>query len=236
MRAIRLSFFHALKMIRRDRMLLAALPAPVLAGTAIRFAVPFMEENLIRFTGTEAVLSPYYGLLDLFFASLAPTMFCFITAMILLEEHDDHIDCYLFVTGLGRNGYVISRIVIPALLAFAVAAALLSLFGLTALSAAAIFFLSLTGTLQGILIALLIAAFSSNKLEGMAVTKLSSLLILGAAVPYFVPAPFSYTLSFLPSFWMGKAVSEENLIYMLPSLFAAGGWILILWKKFARKF
>lgn len=236
MRAIRLSFLHMLKFIRRDMMLFAALTAPVLAGMAIRFIIPFIEKALIDFTGLNAVISPYYGLFDIFFASLSPAMFCFISAMVMLEEHDDHIDRYLFITGLGKNGYIVSRIVIPALFAFVITVALLPLFGLSDLSAARIIFLSLTGTLQGIIIALLIVTISSNKLEGMAITKLSSLIIFGAVVPYFISSPFGFCLSFLPSFWMGKCIHDNSLIYMVTSLLVGGIWIMILKRKFMKSF
>ena len=228
MRAIRLSFLHMLKLIRHDMMLFAAGLAPLLAGVAIRFGVPFLEKLLISYAGAEAVLSPYYGLFDIFFASIAPAMFGFIAAMVMLEEHDDHIDRYLFITGLGRNGYLVSRIMIPAFCAFVITAALLPVFRLSALPAAGIVLLSLAGTLQGIIIALLIVALSSNKLEGMAITKLSALMILGAVVPYFVPKPLCYCLSILPSFWIGKAILENVLIYMMMSILVAGIWILVL--------
>ena len=229
MKAIRLSFFHMLKLIRQDRMLLAAGLAPLLAGVAIRYAVPLAEGSLVRLTGAEAVLAPYYALFDLFLASLTPAMFCFIAAMVMLEERDDHIDRYLSATALGRTGYFISRIVLPALAAFAVTAILLPVFHLRPLSAGAILLLSLAGTLQGIIIGLLIVTVSSNKLEGMAVTKLSSLMMLGAVIPYFVPAPFCFGFSFLPSFWMGKAMMERTLLYLLPSIAAAGLWVSALW-------
>lgn len=235
MSAIRLSFLQLLKFIRQDMMLAAAGLAPLLAGLAIYFGVPLLEKTLMRFTGLPLVLLPYYGLFHFFFASLSPAMVCFIAAMVMLEEREEHVDRYLFVTGLGRKGYFVSRIVIPALLAFAVTAVLLPLFDLTALSAAEVFFLSLTGTLQGILIALLIVSFSSNKLEGMAVTKLSSLMIFGAVVPFFVPSPVCFFFAFLPSFWMGKAMLENDLLYALPAVIAAGSWIVRLWRIYNGK-
>lgn len=235
MRAIRLSFLHMLEFIRHDMMLFAAGLAPLLAGAALRFGVPFLEKLLVSYIGAEAVLTPYYGLFDIFFASIAPAMFGFIAAMVMLEEHDDHIDRYLFITGLGRNGYLVSRIVIPAFGAFVVTALLLPVFRLSALSAAGIVLLSLTGTLQGIIIALLIVALSSNKLEGMAITKLSALMIMGAVAPYFVPKPVCYCLSILPSFWIGMAILENELIYMMMSVLAAGIWIFVLLRVFYRK-
>lgn len=235
MRAIRLSFFHMLKTVMHDKMLFAALLSPVLAGIAIHFGVPFAERVLVQITDLPAVLFPYYGLFDIFFASLTPVMFCFIAAMMVLEEHDDHIDRYLFITGLGKNGYFVSRIMLPALLAFGMTATLLPGFGLTKLSIMEILFLSLAGSLQGIVIALLIVSLSSNKLEGMAVTKLSSLMILGAVVPYFVPAPIDLCMCFVPSFWVGKADTERKPIVMLLSVLVAVGWVLFLKRKYDRK-
>lgn len=144
----------------------------------------------------------------------------------MLEERDDHIDRYLSVTVLGRNGYSISRTILPALAAFTVTVILLPVFHLSPLSAAAILLLSLAGALQGVIIGLLIVRISSNKLEGMAVTKLSSLMMLGAVTPYFVPAPFSFGFSFLPSFWMGKVVMEGSLLDLLLSIAVAGLYLL----------
>ena len=167
MRAVWISFSQMLKFVRQDRMLFAAGLAPLLAGIAIHFGVLFAENSLIHFTGLPAVLAPYYGLFDIFLASITPAMLCFIAAMVMLEERDDHIDRYLFVTGLGKRGYFLSRLILPALIAFVVTAASLPLFRLTALSAGTILFLSLAETLQGINIALLIVALSSNKLEAI---------------------------------------------------------------------
>lgn len=235
MRTILSSFLHMIKFVRKDKMLFAAMIAPLLAGIAIHFGVTVAEKELIHMTGMQAVLSPYYGLFDVFFAMITPVMFCFIAAMVMLEEHDDHIDCYLFVTGLGQNGYFLSHIVLPAILAFVVTVVLLPVFGLTSMTVIEIIFLSLTGSLQGIIIALIIVTLSTNKLEGMAVTKLSSLMMLGALVPYFVPAPINLCVSFLPSFWMGKAVAEKEPLSMLVSVLVAVGWILIMKRKYDRK-
>ena len=227
MRAIRFSFLHMIRFLRQDMMLLAALLSTPLMGIAIRFGIPAMERLLEKITGRPQLLAPYYGLFDIFFSSIVPVIFCFISAMVMLEERDDHIDRYLFITGLGKRGYYISRIVIPAFGALAVTVILLPIFELTDLSFLEIFFLALAGTLQGIIIALMVISLSSNKLEGMAITKLSSLLMLGALGPYLMPAPLYFILFFMPSFWTGMAIYEKNCLFMLPSLIAAGMWIFV---------
>lgn len=158
-------------------------------------------------------------------------MFCFVSAMVSLEEADEGITDYLFVTPLGRNGYLTARLCIPAAAAFLVTAVLLPVFRLTPRPAMDMLLLAAGGALQGVIISLLILTFSTNKLEGMAVTKLSSLTIFGAAVPFFVRNSVQYILSPLPSFWIGKAVLESKSFYLLPAFILSALWICFLIKR-----
>ncbi len=233
--SINVSFMHMLSFVRQDMMLLAAGLSPFLIGVAMHFGIPAIEKELIRITGLSCVMTPYYSLFDIFYAAITPVMFCFVAAMVMLEEHDEHIDRYLFVTGLGKRGYFASRLVIPGIAAFIVTVALLPFFRLSEIKAIMMIFLSVAGTLQGIIITLLVVALSSNKLEGMALTKMSSLIMLGAIAPYFIPVPYRYCLAFLPSFWTGMTVVEERLAFMLMNIIVSGIWIYVLWRRFEKK-
>lgn len=224
------SFLQMVKFIKRDKMLLATAIAPILAGLAIKFGIPLIEKGLVSLTGAREVLVPYYGIFDILLAALTPAMIGFVVAMIMLEERDDHIDKYLFVTGLGRKGYFLSRIGLPAGFALLVTLILLPLFCITRLSIAEIALLAIVGTLQGILISLMVLTFSTNKLEGMAVTKLSSLIMMGCLIPFFVPTPLRYVFTFMPSYWTGAGIAEGNALLMLPGVGIAALWILILYK------
>ena len=235
MRAIRLSFFQMLAYMRRDMMLFAACLAPILAGLLFRFGVPFLEAALTDWFHISAIISPYYALIDILFAMLSPVMFCFVSAMISLEEADEKTAAYLFITPLGRNGYLVARFCLPAVAAFLVTVVLLPACKLTSLSPAEIVLLAAGGALQGIIISLLILTFSSNKLEGMAVTKLSSLMIFGAAVPFFIKHNVQYVISPLPSYWIGKAILENALPYMLPAFILSAMWICFLLGRYLRK-
>ena len=61
----------------------------------------------------------------------------------------------------------VSRIVIPAVCAFVITVALLPVFRISAMSATGIVLLALTGTLQGIIIALLIWMFLAVFVAGI---------------------------------------------------------------------
>lgn len=235
MKTIRISFFQMLAYMRRDRMLFAACLAPILAGFLFQFAIPLLEAALTDWFHVPAIIVPYYALIDIFFAMLSPVMFCFVSAMAALEEIDEKTAAYLFVTPLGRNGYLAARLGIPSVAAFLVTSVLMPVFKLTSLSTVDIMLLAAGGTVQGIIISLLILTFSSNKLEGMAITKLSTLMICGAAIPFFIKHDVQYVLSPLPSFWIGKTICESAPLYMLPAFILSITWIYFLLKRYLRK-
>lgn len=235
MKTIRLSFFQMLVSMRRDRMLIAACLAPAFAGLLFRFAIPPLEAALTDRFHVSAIIAPYYALIDIFFAMLCPAMFCFVSAMVSLEEADEKTAAYLFVTPLGRNGYLGARFGIPSIAAFLVTIVLLPACRLTSLSVADMILLAAGGTLQGVITALLVLTFSANKLEGMAVTKLSSLVICGAAIPFFIKHNVQYVMFPLPSFWIGKAIFEHMRFYMIPAFALSAMWICVLLKRYVRK-
>ena len=229
MKAIRRSFFQMAVSMRRDKMLSVCCFAPILAGFFFRFAIPLLEAALTDGFHMTAVISPYYKLIDILFAMLPSTMFCFIAAMVSLEEKDEKTAVYLFVTPLRKTGYLFARFGVPSVIAFFAAIILLPVFKLTALSPLTVLLLAAGGTLQGTIVALLVLAISSNKLEGMAV--LSTLIILGAVIPFFIKSNVQYVISLLPSFWIGKAVLENISLYMLLVFVLSVIWICFLLQR-----
>lgn len=235
MKAIKLSFFQMAAAMRRDMMLFVSCFSPILAGFFFRFAIPLIESALTDSFPVTAIISPYYKLIDILFAMLSSTMFCFVSAMISLEERDEKTTVYLFITPLRKTGYIAARFGVPSAIAFLATIILLPVFKLTPLSWITILLLAAGGTLQGMIVALLVLTISSNKLEGMAVTKLSTLTILGAVIPFSVKSDIQYVISPLPSFWIGKAILENIPLYMLPAFILSAMWICFLLKQYLRK-
>ncbi|MDE6673378.1 MAG: ABC transporter permease [Acetatifactor sp.] len=235
MRAIRLSFFQMAAAMRRDMMLFAACLMPIIAGLFFRFAIPFLEAVLTERFHIPAIISLYYKLIDIIFMMLSPTMFCFISAMVCLEEADEKTAAYLFITPLGKTGYLSARFGIPAVTAFLMTIILFPAFKLTTFSPIATLLFAVSGTLQGMIVALLVLTLSSNKLEGMAVTKLSTLTILGAVIPFFIKGNIQYVSFPLPSFWIGKATCENRLLYLFPAFALSAIWICFLLKRYLHK-
>ncbi|MDD2980868.1 MAG: ABC transporter permease [Hespellia sp.] len=231
MKAVQISFRQMLVFLKNDMMLAIACVAPVFIGSIFCFGIPRLEGVVTEYFKMKSILKPYYQVFDVFLASITPVFYCFVAAMVILEERDDHITDALYASPLGKGGYLVSRLGIPGLLSFVITEGLLLAFSLIHVSFLTRTFMAMNGVLQGVIFSLMVVTISSNKLEGMAVTKLTSLMMLGVAMPWFLPEKVQYVFWFLPSYWMGKAVwCQENLL-VIPAVLLAGVWGYCLVKR-----
>ena len=235
MRPLMLSFGMFLRQIAKDSMLYLVLAAPVLEAFAFRFGIPYLEKWLCAYFGTAAILAPYYLLFDLLLATLTPYMICFVSSMVMLTEQDENLAGYMAVTPVGRRGYVVSRLGFPAAASFLASVVLLRLFSLTGLSLSALLVICLLTDLLAVTVSLLVVSFSHNRVEGMALAKLTGVLILGLPVPFFLHSGVQYLFSFLPSFWIAKYSLEGGVLPVLPALLLSLLWIWRLYGRYEEK-
>ena len=224
-----------IRQISRDSMLYAVCAAPVLAAVFFKFGIPFLERRLCAYLNVTSLLTGYYQLIDLFLAVLTPFMLSFASAMVMLTERDENMAAYMTVTPVGKRGYILSRLVLPAAIGAAVSAVLLGLFSLTRLTWTDIVLLSVLGSILSVAVALLIVAVSHNRVEGMALSKLTGLVLFGLPVPFFIFSGVQFLFAPLPSFWIGKLFYDGNILYVFPALVTSGLWIAVLSVRFGKK-
>lgn len=229
------SFYMFVRQIFKDTMLAAICFAIVLTVFFIRFGIPAAESFLCGYFGREAILKDYYLLFDLLLALITPYMLCFASAMMMLTEYDENMASYLAVTPVGKKGYILSRLAFPAVIAFIVSIVLMRWFSLTPWPLGMTLLTGLLTCLASVAVALLLFAFSHNRVEGVAMGKLSGLLMLGLFIPFFLSSDTQYLFSPLPSFWIAKFCMGQNAIFLLPALVSSLIWIWPLYRKFSRK-
>lgn len=229
------AFLQYLNQLRKDAMLLLLCIAPVLSGLFFYFGIPLIQNLIIEYLNIPDLLQPYYLLFDLLLTSITPLLYCFASAYIILGEIDDGISKYLAVTPIGKRGYLISRLGLPTIIAFIVTVLIVNIFHLTMLSQLKILLISLLTASLGLMEALLVVSISSNKVEGMAVSKLSGLFFLGLPAPFFITGNLQYLLFFLPTFWISKYAMEDQLIYAVAGVFISLLWIYFLYQRFEKK-
>ncbi len=235
MRPLFKSFTMFIRQIIKDSMLAAVCTGTVLTAFFIRLGIPAIENILCGYFGQIKVLKDYYLLFDLLLALITPYMLCFASAMMMLTEFDENMTNYLAVTPVGKRGYILSRLIFPAVIAFMVCVILVKWFSLTVWSNEMILLISLLTCTVSIAASLLLFTFSHNRVEGMAIGKLSGLLMLGLPVPFFLSSDVQYAFLVLPSFWIAKLCMMKDIKLMLPALLSVMIWIIIPYKKFNQK-
>ena len=229
MKRILSSTIQVFKQIKSDPMMFAACFTPFVMGALIKFGIPFLERI------TDFSLQAYYPIFDLLLSIMAPVLLCFAFAMITLEEIDDKVSRYFSITPLGKSGYLFTRLGVPSIISAVIAFIVLLLFSLEKLSIGMTICLALLGSVQAIIVSLMIITLSSNKLEGMAVTKLAALTLLGIPAPFFIDSYYQFSVGFLPSFWVAKAMQNEAVLYFSIGLVVALVWYYFLTKRLFRK-
>ncbi|WP_195269187.1 hypothetical protein [Eubacterium sp. 1001713B170207_170306_E7] len=233
MRALSRSFSCFIRQIAADRMLILVCAAPLFCGIFFRFGLPAMEPLLIQWFGFG--LKPYYLLMDLFLSSVTPYMLCFVSAMVILSEADSHMSTYLCVTPIGKKGYLASRLVFPAALSALASFFVLAVFRLAVDSVLLMAGMALQSAILGMLAAMLIVSLASNKVEGMAISKLSGLILFGMVVPFVLKGNEKYFFSLLPSFWIAQWAVAPDIYPFLLFIVTSVLCFWALWRRFALK-
>lgn len=235
MKTVMIAFRQFLRAIWSDAMLAACLFAPILMGLVFRLGVPALEGVLCGALGVSAVLAPYYALFDLLFSLMTPLMLCFSGVMVMLDELDDGTARYLMVTPLQKSGYLMSRVGVLTLLSVPYTVGLTALFTLSGLPLLQNTLAALANAVVSVSVAMLVVGLARNKVEGMALVKLSGFFILGYLAAYFVALPTAYLAGVLPGYWLGRMTLENNPLWALPAMLVACGWIALLYRRFNLK-
>ena len=235
MKAVFSAFGQFIRAIWEDAMLAGCLFMPFVMALVFRYGVPALEGVLFSSFGVANALTPYYVLFDLGLSFMTPLMLCFSGVMVVLEELDDGTASYLMVTPLRRAGYLASRIVILTALSVVYDVALLALFSLSGMGFWLNLICALCNALVSVSVAMMVVGFARNKVEGMALIKLSGFFILGYFAAYFLTPPLAHVAGVLPEYWLALMVRDGNLLLALPAVAVALVWIALLFRRFNRR-
>ncbi len=219
-----ISFKQYLIQITKDAMLFIVCFAPFLCGVLFKFGIPSVS-----------MLEPYYILFDLLLAVLTPMMISYVSAMVILGDVDEGITRHMAVTPLGKSGYLISKLGLPLAASFFMTIIVMMIFSLTEPDTWRIIGISILTSMLGLIMSMMVISIASNKVEGMAVMKLSGIIILGIPAAFLTAEKFQYLLFFLPSLWIAKFFMESSLFYFFLCIAVSTIWILLFIKKFIKK-
>lgn len=227
-----------LKHISRDAVLSMSIVAPILLAITVKFIVPWIHELVLVQLSYD--LTQDYDFIMSFLVLMTPMMSGMLTGFMILEERDEDLLTYYAVTPLAKSGYMLYRMISPVVISFTLSLVLLkytSLINLNLLELSPVVFLA---SLEAPIIALFMATFASNKVEGLALAKVSGLLPFAALVGYIINSNWKLLAGIIPSYWVCQAFLIKNShsifwLYIIIGLIVHVGYIKILLNKFNKR-
>lgn len=186
--------------IRRDSLVAWMIYIPILMAVVLRFGVPFIHARLLEEYNFD--LAPYYTvLLSYFFIATCPMVFGALIGFLLLDEKDDRTLTALQVTPMPLTSYLIYRVSIPIILTVVMLLIIFPLANLTPFNLKVILISAIAAAPMSPMLALFLASFAENKIQGFALMKLTGVFLLAPIFAYFVTSNWELAFGLLPTYW-----------------------------------
>ena len=195
-----------IKNISRDFILVMLLPVPLFLALLLKYGLPYLSQLISQWVD----LYSYSPLILIFLIVMGPLLTGMASGLMLVDEGDENIIPAIAVTPLGRKGYMFYRLTAPFVWTFFILLPVPFLSGLAGINYFLYIPIIFTASLGAPLEALLIAVLANNKIEAMAMGKITGVLFIAPFIGWFAPAPWKFSAGILPPFWVSE--SYFNLV------------------------
>jgi len=208
------------KIVGRDSLLRAVIGLPLMIALLTRLVVPMLAQQIGAVIGFDVAIYQeriMSGALLL----ITPTICGLVVGFLLLDQRDDRTLAALQVTPLPPRAYLAYRLAAPLLLSLIMTVVAFPLAGLADAGIAAVVLAALAAAPLAALVALGLATFAENKVQGLALLKGCSVLMIVPIAAIFVPSPWQWALGIAPTFWAAR-------LYWALGAGEPGWWISLL--------
>lgn len=217
-----------LSMILREQMLWFMLfVVPGLQFSMALLLLPWLERRF-------PVMADYHSLILMLMTLQVATSIGFVLASMLLDERDEQVLTALRAMPVGVNTFLFYRLSIGTFMAVLFSYCMLSAPGMEGLGPASRLAAAFLFASTAPITTLALAVFSSNKVEGLAVYKGLSLILLIPAGSFFIDSWAQYALGIVPVYWTlhfvdGALARNTAFVELVVALVTHG---LALWALF----
>ncbi|PKL09496.1 MAG: hypothetical protein CVV51_03520 [Spirochaetae bacterium HGW-Spirochaetae-7] len=223
------------RMVARDPLLMLMPFVPFLAAGALRFFLPLLSAFVDKATGFRIM---EYADLARVVITLFPGMFYgMVAGFLLLDDRDDGVSAYWGATPVGRSGYLAARLGLFSVAAFAAGLAVGPVLGLGRIGAAGTLGTAALGAAQVPFIALFLAAFAANKVEGLSILKALSGLDM-APIAIYLSLPIRAVGWPFPQYWAAELALGRNappVVALVLGVMTSVLWTVILAARYRRR-
>jgi fluoroquinolone transport system permease protein len=229
---------HELKHMTRDQMYVFFLFFEVVLIATASILLPYLETEV-------SLLASNLALINLLLMS--GIIFGSISGFSMLDDMDDGVLFSLKVTPISLTSYIFFKLFLTFMFSSVATTALLIvtglLFEMSLLHASMIIVLS---SIQAPFIALIMASFASNKVEGFVIMKLTALTLIGPIVSLFLTDWTELLLSIFPGFFPSRMLMMEitsisytfssPVIYFVLGSIVSSLWMFLLFRLYKKKY
>ncbi|MEO5953903.1 MAG: hypothetical protein ABIQ44_15680 [Chloroflexia bacterium] len=227
------------KSVQRDSLLRWMPVLPIVLALAVRLIFPLVLERLGQLFDLD--LLPYLGTVaSSALLLITPVLYGMIVGFLFLDQRDDGTLTALQVTPVSLQSYLAYKLAIPMLCSIIITPVAFVIAGVSGVDFAPLLLCSLVAAPLAPLVALALAAFAENKVQGFALQKAGSIFLLPALAAYFVPAIWQPLFWPLPTYepvklyWALEAGDPAWWSYMLGGLLFQLCLIWLLLKRLQR--
>ncbi|RSK26245.1 hypothetical protein EJF36_04895 [Bacillus sp. HMF5848] len=228
-----------IRQIQKDPILVVAILLPVLFAVLIRFALPVLTEKLNDFNLLD--LSNHYDLIIGIGLLITPIMMGFLIGFIVLDERDEELLMFFSITPLTKTGYVYYRLISPILLTFVLSFVFMYVQGIVSFEVITFLPIAVLNALGSSLFTMAMVMFASNKVEGLALSKVLNLTLVVPIIPYIFKNPVMLLFGIVPTYWPVMAFVERYssigtfVLYVIVGFVINMAWLIWMTKKFENK-
>lgn len=209
--------------------------APVAFTLFNRQVIPIANAWLSDRLDQADALVPYYEAIDAFVICTIAIMVGYTGVLVILDELDAGTAVYCTVTPLGKGGYLLSRLVVPVILAIGLNLLVVGMLVLSSMSVIHLVAHTMVGLLIGMAVAVFVLAFAHNRIEGIALTKIGNIFTLGIPIGTCLFGMDGLPFMWLPTFWIGRFAMEGHVTSILIATGLSLGWLVVFGRRFVRK-
>ena len=187
--------------VSRDPMLIFAIVLSIVPAIAFALTREAMNEAALAAFGVDEI-SRYVALVVLV---LPAVLIGWVTGFLLIEDRDDGVLLAVDVTPVGKSGFLLYRVTVTALIGAAITAAAIPLV-VPAIGLEAGILLVAAVAVESVLAAVILPAIARNKVEGLALTKLTNIAVIVPLIA-IIPSPWRFLAGFVPTYWIGELLA-----------------------------
>lgn len=224
--------------ISRDLLLLITVVVPLLVALVIRIVVPIVTE-LLQEQGIDLTL--HYVFIAGVALMMTPMMLGAMAGLQILDDRDERVLSYISVTPLTREGYLLWKLLTPVIIGCVQTPLALILMDIIPVKLGVVLPVTLLAALGAPIYALIMPAFAANKVEGLAISKASGIIMLAPFAGYLLPWPWAILAATMPPFWpvlafvAGYSGEWTFWPYILGGVAVHLVWIHVLQRRFGNR-